>query len=78
MQGYKEVIPNLCRGLNMEKETLLSPDQLYRQCSTELLPFKTTETLEPYAGFFGQERAIEAMEFRHWHDPPRVQYFRDG
>lgn len=47
----------------MEKETLLSPDQLYRQCSTELLPFKTTETLEPYAGFFGQERAIEAMEF---------------
>jgi len=47
----------------MEKETRLSPDQLYRHCNTELLPFKTTETLEPYAGFFGQERAVEAMEF---------------
>ena len=47
----------------MEKQTRLTPDQLYRQCSTELLPFKTTETLEPYSGFFGQERAIEAMEF---------------
>ncbi|MCV6613219.1 MAG: AAA family ATPase [Amphritea sp.] len=47
----------------MEKDTRLSPDQLYRHCSTELLPFKTTETLEPYTGFFGQERAVEAMEF---------------
>ncbi|MDO6562345.1 AAA family ATPase [Amphritea sp. 1_MG-2023] len=47
----------------MEKETRLSPDQLYRHCNTELLPFKTTETLEPYTGFFGQERAVEAMEF---------------
>ncbi|MEH6576237.1 MAG: AAA family ATPase [Amphritea sp.] len=47
----------------MEKETRLSPDQLYHHCNTELLPFKTTETLEPYSGFFGQQRAVEAMEF---------------
>ncbi|WP_027858526.1 Lon protease family protein [Marinobacterium jannaschii] len=47
----------------MEKDTRLAPSQLYRVCDTELLPFKTTENLENFSGFFGQERAIEAMEF---------------
>lgn len=47
----------------MELDTKLNPDALYRTCDPELLPFKTTETLEPFSGFFGQERAIEAMEF---------------
>ena len=47
----------------MEKLAPLSVDQLYRTCDSELLPFKTTDNLEGYSGFFGQERAIEAMEF---------------
>ena len=47
----------------MITETRLSSEQLYRSCDPELLPFKTTSTLEPFSGFFGQNRAIEAMEF---------------
>ncbi|MDI3324211.1 ATP-binding protein [Pontibacterium granulatum] len=47
----------------MELDTKLNPTDLYRICDPDLLPFKTTETLEPFSGFFGQERAIEAMEF---------------
>ena len=47
----------------MVTETRLSSEQLYCSCDPELLPFKTTSTLEPFSGFFGQTRAIEAMEF---------------
>ncbi len=47
----------------MEKDTRLAPEQLYRICDPELLPFKTTANLESFSGFFGQERAVEAMEF---------------
>ncbi|NVK40786.1 MAG: AAA family ATPase [Oceanospirillaceae bacterium] len=47
----------------MEKLKSLPPEALYRTCDADLLPFRTTETLEPFSGFFGQERAIEAMEF---------------
>ncbi|MBS97914.1 MAG: ATP-dependent protease [Oceanospirillaceae bacterium] len=47
----------------MEKHLPLEPEALYRTCETDLLPFRTTETLEPFTGFFGQERALEAMEF---------------
>jgi predicted ATP-dependent protease len=47
----------------MEKLKPLAPEALYRTCEADLLPFRTTETLEPFSGFFGQERAIEAMEF---------------
>ncbi|WP_339890341.1 Lon protease family protein [Neptuniibacter pectenicola] len=47
----------------MVTETRLSSEQLYFSCDPELLPFKTTSTLEPFTGFFGQNRAIEAMEF---------------
>lgn len=47
----------------MEKPTPLSIEQLYRTCDSEHLPFKTTENLEGFAGFFGQDRALEAMEF---------------
>ncbi|TVQ69636.1 MAG: ATP-binding protein [Oceanospirillales bacterium] len=43
--------------------TLLSADQLYRVCDPKDLPFLTTESIEPFNGFFGQERAIEAMDF---------------
>lgn len=41
----------------------LTPEQLYHRCNPELLPFKTTETLEPFSGIYGQERAVEAMSF---------------
>ncbi|RAU18006.1 ATP-dependent protease [Nitrincola tibetensis] len=41
----------------------LSVDQLYKVCDHQDLPFRTTETLENFSGFFGQDRAIEAMEF---------------
>lgn len=47
----------------METSTPLSSDQLYRTCESDHLPFKTTESLEGFAGFFGQDRALEAMEF---------------
>jgi lon-related putative ATP-dependent protease len=47
----------------MEKHEPLSPETLYRVCDTDLLPFRTTETLESFSGFFGQERALEAMSF---------------
>ncbi len=41
----------------------LSNEQLYRRCDHSLLPFKTTDTLEEFSGIYGQERALEAMEF---------------
>jgi predicted ATP-dependent protease len=47
----------------MESETKLSPEALYRVCEPSLLNFETTETLESFNGFFGQERAIEALDF---------------
>jgi lon-related putative ATP-dependent protease len=47
----------------MEKLKPLSCEALYKVCDTNLLPFRTTETLESFSGFFGQERAIEAMGF---------------
>ena len=47
----------------MVTETRLSTEQLYFRCDPELLPFKNTSTLEPFTGFFGQTRAIEAMDF---------------
>lgn len=47
----------------MDKHLPLAPEALYCRCEPELLPFKTTESLEPFTGFFGQERAIEAMSF---------------
>ncbi len=47
----------------MDKHLPLSIDQLYRVCDSQQLPFKTTETLEAFNGFFGQDRAIDAMEF---------------
>jgi len=47
----------------MVTETRLSTEQLYFRCDPELLPFKNTSTLEPFSGFFGQTRAIEAMDF---------------
>jgi len=47
----------------MEKLKPLSCEALYKVCDINLLPFRTTETLESFSGFFGQERAIEAMGF---------------
>lgn len=47
----------------MDKACLLAASDLYCVCDPELLPFKTTETLEGFSGFFGQERATEALSF---------------
>lgn len=47
----------------MDTLTQLESAELYCRCDTDLLPFKTTETLEPFTGFFGQDRAIDAMKF---------------
>jgi len=47
----------------MDKRTRIEPAALYTVCDPELLPFKTTATLEPFTGFFGQHRAIDAMQF---------------
>lgn len=47
----------------MDKHKALPVTALYKTCDPDLLPFRTTETLENFSGFFGQERAIEAMEF---------------
>lgn len=47
----------------MDKPTQLESTELYCSCDTDLLPFKTTETLEAFTGFFGQERALDAMKF---------------
>lgn len=47
----------------MDKHKPLPVTALYKTCDPDLLPFRTTETLENFSGFFGQERAIEAMEF---------------
>lgn len=41
----------------------LSVAQLYRVCDQDDLPFRTTDQLAGFKGFFGQERALEAMEF---------------
>lgn len=46
-----------------ESNTCLDAADLYRRCDHQDLPFLTTETLEPFTGFFGQERALEAVEF---------------
>ena len=47
----------------MASGTELTAVELYHHCDPELLPFKTTETLEAFTGIYGQERAVEAMEF---------------
>ncbi|MEH6812056.1 MAG: AAA family ATPase [Motiliproteus sp.] len=47
----------------MAGERCLTTEQLYHSCNPELLPFKTTATLESFSGIYGQERAVDAMEF---------------
>lgn len=47
----------------MRKKFHLSPEQLYKNCDADLLPFETTDSLEVFSGFFGQKRAVEAISF---------------
>ncbi len=47
----------------MEGGNRLTTEQLYHRCNPELLPFKTTETLKNFSGIYGQQRAVDAMEF---------------
>ena len=46
-----------------EPHAPLHPEQLYRRCDPEELPFATTAELEPLAQHLGQDRAVEALEF---------------
>jgi lon-related putative ATP-dependent protease len=41
----------------------LPVEKLYRQCDPAELDFQTTGELEPLADHFGQDRAVEALEF---------------
>ncbi len=41
----------------------LRVEQLYKKCDLQLLAFRDTSTVEKFRGFFGQDRALEAMEF---------------
>ena len=41
----------------------LKPEQLYRQCDTKSLSFKTTRELDDLNGVLGQKRAVEAIDF---------------
>ena len=41
----------------------LTPKELKKQWDPLLLPFETTESLEPLQGIIGQARAVHAMEF---------------
>ena len=41
----------------------LAPASLRRESDASLLGFKTTADIMPLSGFFGQERAVNAMEF---------------
>ncbi len=42
---------------------VLSPNDLYRSCDERLFPFRTTEELPPLDGIFGQERALDSIDF---------------
>ena len=47
----------------MDQSCQLTSQALYRVCEHSQLTFETTQELETYKGFFGQHRALEAMEF---------------
>lgn len=47
----------------MQSWRRLTPQELKKQWNPQLLPFETTETLEPLQGIIGQARAVRAMEF---------------
>ncbi|MBT9260312.1 MAG: AAA family ATPase [Clostridiales bacterium] len=45
------------------EDLLLQPQDLYRTLDPNLLPFTTTDELEPLEGTLGQPRALEALQF---------------
>jgi len=47
----------------MEKFYELKPEQLKPHWDPDILPFETTEEIEPVCDIVGQERAVRAMEF---------------
>ncbi len=47
----------------MNKPKPLATERLYRHCSPESLPFKTTEELEELDEIIGQQRALNAVHF---------------
>lgn len=47
----------------MGKYYELKPEEVRMTCPIEVLPFETTDELEPFCEIIGQNRAIESMEF---------------
>lgn len=47
----------------MGKFLELKSEEVRKTCSLEILPFETTDELEPYTEIIGQERAVRSMEF---------------
>ncbi len=41
----------------------ITPEEAYRQCSADELPFETTAEVEELTRYIGQDRALEAVEF---------------
>lgn len=62
----------------MSNLTPLMPSQLCHKCDLNLLSFKDTSTVEKFKGYFGQERAIEAMEFGIGMPRPGYNFFVMG
>ena len=50
---------NIYEGTPATNFLELSPEQLYRDCDPELLPFETTADAEELTRFIGQPRALE-------------------
>ncbi len=64
--NHKQAFENLNSGGGekiMKKFNELKPEQLKPHWDPDILPFETTEEIEPVCDIIGQERAVRAMEF---------------
>ena len=54
--------------MSAKKQTRVSPELLRWNCDLELLPFETTEEIDPAHGVVGQPTAYEALKlaFNAW------------
>ena len=53
----------------------LKPEELYRSCTPQELGFETTADIVEPSGFFGQARAVEAIQFGAQMDRPGYNLF---
>ncbi len=56
----------------------LAPEELTRPFAPEQFAFDTTDDLEPFRGVLGQERAVEALQFRCGDAASGLQRIRHG